>query len=195
MWWLKKKKKCKCPCHWSSLVGQLNPQDKHCDICTAQRKEARKYRLMSPSYQRSKVIKKLDEVTSLIVRIKADWTCQKCHRKYPPVMSLRTGLPAQNIMTTSHFFSKGAGGMGIRFDYDDLDALCIFCHQKIENHKHEFIEGFNYEKYMREKLGDEKYQLLEYKAHSITKYSIIELQIMLEQRQRDLQLLLKQYDH
>lgn len=195
MWWIKKKKKiCKCPCHWSALAGTFNGPNVHCETCSEQIKEAKRLKKFSPTTKRKQLITELDDVTSLIVRIRAHWTCRKCNRRYEPVISKRTGLPAQNLMTCSHFFAKGSGGLGIRWDYDDLDALCIFCHQKVENHKYEWIEGFHYQQYMITKLGQERYNLLEYKANSTTIYSIFDLQIMLSQRNKELEPLLKQYE-
>lgn len=193
MWWIKKKKRiCKCPCHWSALLGTLNPQDHHCEKCAEQIKAAKKLKKLDPGYQRKKIIKKLDEVTSLIIRIKADWTCVKCKRKYTPVISRYTHLPAQNLMTTSHYWGRGESGT--RWDEKNLDAMCIFCHQKIENHKHDETEGFNYETYMKQKLGLDAYDLLEYQYRTGTKYSSFELQVLLSEKQKELDYLLKQYE-
>lgn len=195
MWWFRKKKKrCKCPCHYSALMGIFNPQEKHCETCSEQIKEAKRLKKFSPATKRRQLIVELDDVTSLIVRIRAHWTCRKCNRMYQPVISKISGLPAQNLMTCSHFFAKGSGGLGIRWDYDDLDALCIFCHQKIENHKKDWIEGFNYQQYMVTKLGQERYDLLEYRANSTTHYTEFDLQIMLAERNKELEPLLKQYE-
>ena len=194
MWWIKKKKKriCKCACHWSALSGTLNPQDVHCDTCKEEIKAEKRLKRFSTTNERKILIKKLDDTVSLIVRIQADWTCVKCKRKYPPVISKYTKLPAQNLMTTSHYFGRGKNG--VRWDHANLDAICIFCHQKIENNKKDVIEGFHYEQYMKQKLGADKFNLLEYKATYTTKYSVIDLRIMLAEEKRKLQLLLKQYE-
>lgn len=192
-WWIKKKKKiCKCPCHWSALMATLNPQDKHCETCEEQLKVEKRLKRLSGGNQRKKLINKLDDTVSLIVRIKADWTCVKCLRRYPPNISQRTRLPAQNLMTTSHYWSRSK--MGTRWDYNNLDALDLFCHQKVENEKKNAVEGFIYEQFMRNKLGDDGYDLLEYRASSLTRYSEFDLKIMLENEQKTLEILLKQYE-
>lgn len=192
MWWIKKKKKiCKCPCHWSALKGTFYDQTKHCEICTEQIKAARRLKKTDPAHQRRKIKAELHDITSLIIRIKADWTCVKCKRKYPPVISPRTGLPGQNLMTTSHYWGRGEDGTS--WDERNLDAMCLFCHQKVENHKHEEVEGFNYEFYMKQKLGLDGYNLLDYKAHTPTKFTTIELNILLQEKKKELQILLTQY--
>ena len=190
MWWIKKKKKCKCPCHYRT-IGFKNPPDVHCPECEKFNKEARIKRLASPQHQRSILIKKIDDCVSLIIRIKAEWTCVKCQRKYPPVLSRRTGLPAQNLMTTSHYFNRG--DMSIRWDYEDLDAICIFCHQKIENHKKDDVEGFNYEQYMINKLGAQRFELLRQKSMMFARYTIQDLQFILEEKQKELKTVIELY--
>lgn len=183
MWWIKKKKKCKCPCHYRS-VGFKNPPDVHCPECEKYNKEARKRRLASPQHKRSKIIHKIDEVTSLIVRIRGEWKCIKCQRVYPPVISKRTGLPAQNLMTASHYFSRGK--FGTRWELENQDPMCIFDHQKVENNKKEIVEGFNYEEYMKNKLGSKRFEVLRIKSEMRAKYSITDLEFLLDDFQKQL---------
>ena len=138
------------------------PSEEHCETCKAYIQAARKKHLDSPQYKKKKLIKSCDALMSLIVRIKANWTCVKCQRHYPPFISQRSGLPAQNIMTNSHYF--GRGKWGTRFDFNNCDGMCIFCHQKVENNKKETVEGFNYEAYMIAKIGEAKLELLRQKS-------------------------------
>jgi hypothetical protein len=158
MWWIKKKK------------PKLT-------------KEQRLIKKLSPSYQRGKVKAELDAVYSTIRRIKGNWTCVKCHRQYEPEID-KDGIPRQKIMTTSHYF--GRGDMGGRYDDDNTDPVCIFCHQKIENNKRNTIEGFNYEEYMIQKLGPEGFERLRIKCDSITKYSTFDLTILLQEYKKEL---------
>lgn len=55
------------------------------------------------------------------------------------------------MMTNSHFFKRGL--WGTRWDFDNQDAMCTFCHSAIENHKTDWIEGFNYQEFMVAKIG------------------------------------------
>lgn len=147
--------------------GRL-PSDDHCEFCKDWEAEQCRKRLSSPMYKRSKLVKSLDDIMSLIVRIRGDWTCIKCKRTYPPVISRTTGLPAQNIMTNSHFF--GRGHWATRYDFDNTDPMCLFCHAKVENHKYEDVEGFNYEEYMIKKLGQARLDVLKMKSKMIMQY-------------------------
>ena len=69
--------------------------------------------------------------------------------------------------------------------------MCIFCHQKIENEKKEWVEGFNYELFMLNKLGEQKFSLLEYRATARAGFSVGDLDIMLKDYNRQLQRLLQ----
>lgn len=191
MWWIsKKKKRCKCDCHYKPRMidGQLAVvvEPSHCTMCSPHTKVGRALRQTGRS-ERSKLIKEIDDVVSLIVRIKADWTCKKCHRRYEPEMTSK-GLPGQKLMTTSHYFSRG--DISGRWNFDNLDAMDIFCHQKVENHKTDTIEGFNYEQYMIEKLGKDKFERLKLICTQTTKYSTAELGLLLMDYKKQLNLLL-----
>jgi len=174
-------------------VGFKNPPDQHCAECPSFNKEARKRRLSSPQHQRSILIKKIDDAVSLVVRIRGNWTCIKCHTRYPPVISRRTGLPAQNLMTSSHYF--GRGKMGTRWELEDLDPMDIFCHQKVENAKKEDVEGFNYEQYMIQKIGVERLELLRIKSEMYAGYSIADLLLIQADWQRILRETMAQYEY
>lgn len=150
------------------MVNGRMPSEEHCESCNGWEAEQRRKRLSSPAYNRSRLIRSIDDIFSLLVRIKGNWTCVKCGRTYPPVTSRITGLPAQNIMTNSHFFSRG--NYALRWDYDNCDPMDIFCHQKVENHKKDTIEGFNYEEYVKAKIGDQKYMIMEQKAKMTMRY-------------------------
>ena len=182
MWWLKKKKpaKCKCPCHWKGYPV--------CDACMPFHKPKRRLKSVS---ERRKIIKEIDQLFRQVIRVRDDWTCIKCRRKYKPNISPRTGELVNSLMTTSHFFSVGRGQFSVRWNEDDCDAMCLFCHMKVENHKHETIEGFNYEEFKKEQLGDDKYVWLEYKVSIPTIFNMSELEIIKLEMENRLQELLK----
>ena len=188
MWWIsKKKKRCKCQCHYVPVDGVVNEEPNHCQWCNPRTKVGRALRQTGRS-ERSKVIKEIDDVVSLIVRIKANWTCKKCNRYYEPEMTAK-GVLGQKLMTTSHYFSRG--DISGRWDFDNLDAMDIFCHQKIENHKTETVGGFNYQEYMIQKLGAEKFERLRLKCTETTKYSTAELGLLLMDYKKQLNALCK----
>lgn len=158
MWWIKKKK------------PKLT-------------KEQRLLLKLNPSHQRSKLIEKMDDVFSLIIRIEGGWECVKCHRVYEPTID-RNGKPRQRLMTTSHYFSRG--DTGGRWNKKNCDPMCIFCHQKVENNKERTIEGFNYRDYMIAKLGKTEFDRVEHVCTGITKYTSFELGILLKEMQKEL---------
>lgn len=134
---------------------------------------------------RKKLIDDLDEVVRQIMRIKQDWTCQKCGIQHKP---------GTNKIQVSHFF--GRKHIGTRFDYDNLDLLCgIMYYQKgrgwVMGSCHGEWEGEKngeYRRFMIKKLGEGKLERLESKT-GIAKFSRAELQIMLASFQRELRLL------
>ena len=168
MWWKKKKKKkCPCLCHFKVVNGRP-PSEEHCEACKGWEAAQRQKRLSSPAYKRSKLVTSIDDIFSLIIRIRGNWTCIKCKRTYVPVTSRITGLPAQNIMTNSHYF--GRGKYGTRWDPDNCDPICIFDHQKVENNKTETIEGFNYKEYKIKQIGEQRFIHLEEKSKMSMQY-------------------------
>ena len=108
--------------------------------------------------------KKLDEIVSIYVRARADWKCIVCRRRYMPVRG-RNGLPRQNMLTASHYFNRWK--RSVRWDLDNLDSVCIFCHTAIENSKNDPVNGFVYKKYMIEKLGIMEFEMLRIKSTKV----------------------------
>jgi len=87
------------------------------------------------------------------LRVKQGFTCQKCGRAYSPDN-------AANLQV-AHFHSRRHENT--RFDAENTLLLCgIPCHQYFDTHRTEF------EEFMLNRLGQERYDLLELKAH-ITK--------------------------
>ena len=121
--------------------------------------------------ERTKLIKKIDAVVSLMVRNRDNWTCQRCGTKYTP--------PTQGLHC-SHYFSRRF--MGTRFNLDNLISLCYGCHRLVESDK----QGW-YKDFMIDKLGQNGYNTLEFKARNITKFSESELEILLEQLKKELE--------
>ena len=119
--------------------------------------------------------KKLDEIVSVYARAKADWKCIKCRRRYMPVKG-RNGIPRQNILTASHYFNRWK--KSTRWDIDNIDPACIFCHTEIENSKKKPVDGFVYKEYMINKLGIMGFEELEFKSNKVKIYTEEELKKM-----------------
>ena len=82
--------------------------------------------------------------------VRDNFTCQKCGRVYSP----------DNCggLHVAHF--HGRGHENVRFDEENTLCLCsIRCHHYFDTHKTEF------EAFMLERLGQERYDLLALRAH------------------------------
>ena len=88
-------------------------------------------------------IDKADLLFSKYIREKADWTCERCGKLYPPPT---TALQA------SHYF--GRANEATRFDEDNVAAHCMGCHMRFTANPHEHTE------WVKQKLGPERYKVL-----------------------------------
>lgn len=95
-------------------------------------------------------LRKTDRLWTQYKRIKEDYTCQWCGRGYSPDNCRNLGV--------MHY--HGRGHENVRFDEENTLCGCsIPCHRYLDTHKTEF------EEFMRQRLGDERYDLLELRAH------------------------------
>ena len=119
------------------------------------------------------LVKKLDDVVSLLVRKRALYRCIRCGRFHGP--------KSKNL-SASHYWSRGH--IGTRWDLDNLDAACWFpCHKyKLEGEK----QGW-YREYMISKLGQKGFERLELKANTRAGYSISDLILLLKDFQKKLE--------
>src|SRR3990172_983442 len=67
----------------------------------------------------------LDELFSKYVRLRDDYTCQRC------------GAKSKNVQC-AHF--HGRARQSTRFDDKNCTSLCFACHQYFHAHPHEFVE-------------------------------------------------------
>lgn len=63
-------------------------------------------------------IDKADRAFSLYIRTRANWTCERCGKRYEP---------PTNALHCSHF--KGRAKEATRFEPLNANALCFHCHQ------------------------------------------------------------------
>lgn len=141
----------------------------------------KKIKLANSKPKRNKVEEKLDEVVRDIMRIRQNYTCQKCGKKHEP---------GTNQIQVSHYF--GRTHRGTRWDFDNLDLLCGVmyyqkgrgwtmgsCHGEWEKEK-----NGAYMHFMKKKLGENKYNILEMKALGVSHFSIVDLMLMLEEMKK-----------
>ena len=100
-------------------------------------------------------LRKTDRLFTKYLRKKQDYTCQRCGRVYPPDDCRNLGV--------SHYW--GRGHENTRFDEDNCDLLCTLpCHH---------IWGgdgrLEYMEFMKRKLGEKGYDLLDIRAHTYKK--------------------------
>ncbi len=117
-------------------------------------------------------ILKLDKMFSDYIRKRDNHTCQFCGSVFNQLE--KAGLQG---LDCSHFW--GRASKGTRFDPDNADALCSGCHMTHEPNK----QGF-YREFKIKQLGQYGYDRLNLKAHSTTKFGVIQ--------QREMELTLKQ---
>jgi len=86
-------------------------------------------------------IDKADTIWSKYIRLKNNYTCEYCHRKFNP-----EGL------NLHHFISRKKENT--RFDEENSLCLCIGCHRKFHDYPNIQVE------FMLKKLGQEKYDSL-----------------------------------
>jgi len=95
-------------------------------------------------------LRRTDRLWTQYKRIKENYTCQWCGKPYSPDNCRNLGV--------MHF--HGRGHENVRFDEENTLCGCsIPCHRYLDQHKGEFKE------FMIKRLGQERYDLLELRAH------------------------------
>lgn len=94
---------------------------------------------------------KRDALFSLLVRERAEWHCEACHRYFPE--GDRRGLEC------SHFFSRRK--RSVRWSPDNAAAHCFSCHQNLGENPIVF------KKWIADYLGEKRLANLESRAQTI----------------------------
>jgi len=105
-------------------------------------------------------LRKTDRLFTQCLRILQDYTCQKCGMKY-----VFNGVVVKDLrnLGVSHYWSRSHENT--RFDTENTDLLCNFpCH-----HHWQSDGRREYEEFMLKKLGQERYDLLDIRAHTYKK--------------------------
>lgn len=124
---------------------------------------------------RSQLIKILDDMISNFVLVKVcKGICMRCGKQHFQYKNKKGELKWNNY-GCSHYWPRDY--TGTRFEIDNLDGLCwLPCHsQKWEHDK----QGA-YKDYMVKKLGKKGFERLEMKARAITKFSTIDIKLMIQ---------------
>ena len=121
---------------------------------------------------------KYDKIFSDIIRTRDKWCCKRCGKNY---------YFNKGALQNSHYF--GRTRYSVRFDEDNCDALCYGCHGFWEKENRE-----EYRNYMIKKIGSEKFELLTYKAQSLSKKREYENDIFYKEMKKRLKELEIEFD-
>lgn len=94
-------------------------------------------------------IRREDTLFSRYIRTRDNWTCVSCKTKYPE--------NSQGLQC-SHYWSRK--NEATRFDPENCDALCAYCHQKWGGDYRA-----NYTAFKKRQLGEKQYKALMIRAH------------------------------
>lgn len=106
---------------------------------------------------RERLKKQLDDLLSIIIRSKGK--CERCGKTSP--------------LNTAHIFSRR--NLATRWDKDNVLCLCVGCH--FWGHQNPIL----FTEFVMGKIGKEKYEELKKKSIKIKKWTIGELDKLLEQ--------------
>ncbi len=96
-------------------------------------------------------LRKTDTLFSQYLRKKRNWSCEKCHKFCPDGKGLQI----------SHFW--GRRNENTRFDEENCDVLCFYCHQYFHERPAEYTE------WKRKQLGEREYKKLMLRANQYRK--------------------------
>lgn len=117
-------------------------------------------------------LRKADRLFTELVRQIYNYTCQKCGRIYIPDVHNLANLGV------SHYFSRRKEAT--RFDLDNVTLLCNFpCHRLWETENRA-----EYKEHMINRLGQEGFDLLEYRSHTYLKRDDKMVELYLKEKLR-----------
>lgn len=111
-------------------------------------------------------IDKLDELFSRYIRLRDNYTCQRC------------GVKSQHVQC-AHF--HGRANKATRYDESNSTTLCFYCHQYFHGHPLEFVE------WTKKRLGEREFDMLNARMRIITKPDKKAITIYLQQKIRELE--------
>ena len=165
------------------------------DLSYSKEKQLRKLTIkqghkLFPIASRSKLIKELDRIFSLFIRYRDGWKCKKCGAKHEE---------GDRDLQNSHFW--GRGDYGTRWDPKNCDSACakvfrmaggrsllVSCHGQWEGEKQGAYRDFKLNQ-----IGHAEYQYMEMRARTLTKFSITDLQLLIDYWQKELERVKAEY--
>lgn len=111
---------------------------------------------------------KYDAATSDLVRYRDDYTCQRCYTRYAPPSR---GLQAAHYKSRAH--------KGTRYDPENLDALCTYCHTYFGINKDE------HRAWKVRRIGEQRVLRLEYIARKPAKWTRTDMALLYEELKRE----------
>jgi 5-methylcytosine-specific restriction endonuclease McrA len=100
----------------------------------------------------------LDQQFSLLVRERAKWTCTKCGKDC---------TTNQRGLHTAHYF--GRRNRQVRWDLENVDALCYACHRRFHESPHEYYA------WKKKQLGEAGYSALLVRARGNKKINLCDV--------------------
>ena len=97
-------------------------------------------------------IDKADQLFSIWIRTRDNWTCQRCAKRYDS---------GDGRLQNSHYY--GRSHESTRFEPDNCDALCFGCHQYFTSQPVEYVV------WKSKRLGDKRVLSLTLQANSYKK--------------------------
>ena len=114
-------------------------------------------------------ISKLDRLFSKVIRTRDGWTCQRCHKSYPP---------PTNALHCAHIFTRSK--KSTRFDEANAVAWCYGCHSYMDRNpleKHAWYTA---------RFGMARLDQLRLRANLPAKLDLKLVELVLTQRLKDL---------
>ena len=111
---------------------------------------------------RKKTKKQLDKLFSIIIR--SEGKCERCGKASP--------------LNTAHIFSRR--NLAIRWDKDNVFCFCVGCHFWAHQNPVLFTE------FVKKKFGIKKYEGLKRKSEQIKKWTIPELEELVEEFKKEI---------
>jgi len=109
--------------------------------------------------ERKKLVDKLDQLTSQIVRLYEHGKCEHCGKEATQV---------------HHYFTRSR--YSVRWDFDNLLAVCFGCHTFW---CHKYFEECR--DYLISRIGEESFSKLKLKSNKIANFSVVDLRQMVEE--------------
>jgi 5-methylcytosine-specific restriction endonuclease McrA len=108
---------------------------------------------------KGKIKKYLTETTHLLVKVRDNFTCVKCHKQYK--------LGDQGI-TAAHFFQSTK--YATKWNLDNIDTMCWGCHNQTEHNKAAWHRDFKIAQ-----LGEDKYEALRVLSETTADWQVFQL--------------------